>query len=207
MRTEVIPDRFPQRAILQESALAAATKLKLSSRLAILRLVLDAPEFEVGGFWQLETQREGLCAIVYASILDFLTPRAAVEHRAADLDEDRIQELAIERIDRLRIDRWLHRNLLQLDDLLCKRIDPAALSRHDTAAFQACWDVWTDGRLKALLLPGISLAERRRLFFRTFAERGLLLPRHWKVFHALWDGKLQDHQGLIEACRRLPALR
>ncbi|HKI83277.1 MAG TPA: hypothetical protein VKA63_02985 [Candidatus Krumholzibacteria bacterium] len=207
MRTEVIPERFPQRAVLQESALAAASNLEMSSRLAVLRVVLDAPEFEVGGFWQIESAREGLCAIVYASILDLLTPRAALEHRAADLDEDRIQELATERIDRLRIDRWLHRNLLQLDDLLCKRIDPALLSRRDAAAFQACWDVWTDGRLKALSLPGISLAERRRLFFRTFAERGLLLPRHWKVFHALWDGKLADHEGLIEASRSLPALR
>ncbi len=206
MRTEVIPEQFPQRVLLEESARLAAANLEMSSRLSVLRLVLDAPEFELGGYWQVESERDGLHAIIYASILDLLTPRSATESRVRDLDEELLQELGVERIDRLRIDRWLHRNLLQLDDLLCKRIQPSTLSRADAAAFQACWEVWTDGRLKALSLPGISLAERRRVFFRTFAGRGLLLPRHWKVFHGLWDGDFQDHRGLIEASRRLPRL-
>ena len=73
-------------------------------------------------------------------------------------------------------------------------------------AYQVCWDVWTDGRLRAERLPGVSLAERRREFFRRFAGGGLLLPRHWKTFHDLWDGQLPGHRGLLEATRRLPRL-
>jgi hypothetical protein len=115
-----------------------------------------------------------------------------------------VGELPADRVDSLRVDRWLHRNLLQLEDILSGRIQPAALPPGRAGAFQACWDVWTDGRLKQRALPGISLAERRRAFFRSFATGGLLLPRHWEVFHRLWEDRVRDQADLLEAVRILP---
>jgi hypothetical protein len=204
MYVEVIPESFPRAIALQEIGLAAATNLGMPTKLSTLRLVLDAPEFEDAGYWQIEDPHGSPCAILYASIVDLLTPRSREDSRKRDLDEERLGELTEERFDRLGIDRWIHRNLLQLDDLLEARIDPRKLTRAETAAFQACWEVWTDGRLKRMSLPGTSLAERRRVFFRVFARGGLLLPHHWRVFHQLWDGGLQGHAGLTEAVRRLP---
>ena len=95
---------------------------------------------------------------------------------------------------------------LQLEDILLGRIDPAAIPPRRSAAFQICWDVWTDGRLKLRALPGISLPERRRVFFRAFAAGGMLLPRHWEVFHQLWEDRLAGQEGILEALRRLPPL-
>ena len=83
-------------------------------------------------------------------------------------------------------------------------MNPEQIGRSRSTAFQTCWDVWTDGRLKGRAMPGISQAERRGVFFRTFAAGGMLLPRHWAIFHDLWEGRVADHAGLMRALAELP---
>jgi len=205
MRTELVPGGFPAREEILAEAHTAARRLRLHERLSKLTLVLDAPEFEGGGFWSVELEPDGgVLAILYGSPLDVLHPAPRGGDRQLGLDEDRLSEVPAERVDRLRADRWIYRNLLQLDDLLSRRVDPEKISRSRSTAFQTCWDVWTDGRLKGRSMPGISQAERRGVFFRTFAAGGLLLPRHWAIFHDLWEGRLADQTGLMQALAELP---
>ncbi len=206
MRARLVPRNFPRGGEIEEAALDAAVHLGLTEQVARLQLVLDAPEFEEGGYWLIETGREGVEATLYSSPRDVLTPPSHRDRPDLGLDEDQLDQLDPRQVDLLRLDRWLHRNLLQLGDILHRRIDPGGIPRDACAAFQICWDVWTDGRLKQRALPGISLAERRRHFFRRFASVGMLLPQHWRVFHALWEGRLAGQEGLLEAVRGLPPL-
>jgi hypothetical protein len=179
----------------------ARVHVGLSERVARLAFVLDAPELEGSGFWQVETEEDGLAATLYGAPTDLLPEQSAWarHHRA-------VTPPAVE-LDVLRVDRWLHRNLLQLDDLLVGRVDPLKVPGDLATAFQTCWDVWTDGRLRAWQHPGLSLAERRALFLRTFSRGTPLLPKHWAVFHHLWEGSLHGHAGLLEAVQTLPPVR
>jgi hypothetical protein len=176
----------------------ARVHVGLSDRVTRLEFVLDAPELEGSGFWQVEATGTGLTASLYGAPSDLLPEQSAWarHHRA-------VTPTVVE-LDLLRVDRWLHRNILQLDDLLERRVDPARVPDGRSTAFQACWDVWTDGRLRAWQHPGLSLAERRALFLRTFSRGTPLLPRHWAVFHELWEGSLSGHDGLVEAIGALP---
>lgn len=179
----------------------ARVHVGLSDRVTRLELVLDAPELEGSGFWQVEPNEAGLTACLYGAPTDLLPEQSAYARHHRSVGP------AVVELDLLRVDRWLHRNLLQLDDLLNGRVDPDGVPDGLSNAFQTCWDVWTDGRLRAWQHPGLSLAERRALFLRTFARGTPLLPKHWEVFHALWDGNLQGHEGLVEAARALPPVR
>jgi hypothetical protein len=176
----------------------ARVHVGLSDRVTRLEFILDAPELEGSGFWQVETTGSGLVASLYGAPSDLLPEQSAWarHHRAVTP--------AVVELDLLRVDRWLHRNILQLDDLLEGRVDPVRVPDGSSTAFQTCWDVWTDGRLRAWQHPGLSLAERRALFLRTFSRGTPLLPRHWAVFHELWEGSLAGHDGLVEAIGALP---
>jgi hypothetical protein len=188
-------DRIAARANL------ARVHVGLSERVVRLGFVLDAPELEGSGFWLCESSAGGVTATLYGAMADLLPEQSpfARHHRAL--------VAARPELDLLRVDRWMHRNLLQLDDLLRRRVEPDLIDAADAPALQVCWDVWTDGRLRAWQHPGLSLAERRALFLRTFARGTPLLPRHWEIFHALWEGRLNGHAGLTEAIRGLPRLR
>lgn len=202
------PTDFPGLAQIEVAARSAIDHFELQSRLIELRLVIDAPEFEGDGFWSLERDGvEGIHATLYGSPRDLLRPGDWREDPRRLLDVSQLAALGADRLDRLRLDRWLHRNLLQLDDLLSGRVDPRRVSSESSAGLQAVWDVWTDGRLRARQQPGYTQAERRRLFFRTFAQRGLLLPRHWEIYHRLWDGKYGDQDALLLALESLPQVR
>lgn len=179
----------------------ARVHVGLSDRVTRLEFILDAPELEGSGFWQVDRNEGGLTASLYGAPTDLLPEQSAwARHHQA------VGPAVIE-LDLLRVDRWLHRNLLQLDDLLNGRVDPDGVPDGKATAFQTCWDVWTDGRLRAWQHPGLSLAERRALFLRTFSRGTPLLPKHWAVFHALWDGNLHGHDGLVEAIEALPPVR
>lgn len=204
MRIEWVPEGFPRREELMELAGHAARELGLGEQISGLRMVLDAPEFEEGGFWEIDPREDGRWGVLYASPRDVLAPPGYGVDVEIGLDEERLAELPRERVELLRADRWIHRNLLQLEDILQGRIDPGAIPKGESAAFQVCWDVWTDGRLKLRALPGISLPERRRVFFRAFAAGGMLLPRHWEVFHQLWEDRLGAQEGILSAVKRLP---
>ena len=179
----------------------ARVHVGLSERVSRLSFVLDAPELEGSGFWQCENGPDGVAATLYGAAADVLPEQSpyARHHRTVTMAQPEL--------DLLRVDRWLHRNLLQLDDLLRGRVDPDGIAPGDAPALQVCWDVWTDGRLRAWQHPGLSLAERRAAFLRTFSRGTPLLPRHWEVFHALWEGRLSGHEGLTRAMRALPRLR
>ncbi len=207
MRAVLVPQDFPRSEEIEAAAARAARRLGLDRQLTELHLVLDAPEFEEGGFWQIEREGDRVEATLYSSPRDVLTPPNWREAASLGLDEDELAGLDPGMVDPIRLDRWIYRNLLQLDDMLSHRIDPATLPRSAVTAFQICWDVWTDGRLKQRSLPGISLAERRRGFFRRFAAAGALLPRHWAIFHDLWEGRIEGQQALLDALDRLPPIR
>jgi len=198
---EVIYDDQDQAGRIAARANLARVHVGLVDRVHKLCLVLDAPELEGSGFWQCEDDGPGLTATLYGAPADLLPEQSVYTRHHRSVTGTKVD------IDLLRVDRWLHRNLLQLDDLLCGRVDPERVPGGSSAALQACWDVWTDGRLRTWQHPGLSLAERRALFLRTFSRGTPLLPRHWAVFHALWEGKLQGHEGLVEAVQSLPLLR
>jgi hypothetical protein len=205
---DVFPPEFPRAAEISELVHAVARSLPLHGSLPWVTVAFDAPEFEGSGFWHFEHDAAGrLHASLYGAPLDVLTPSTEMRCRGAALATDQLGEIPAHDVDRILLDRWIHRNLLQLDDLLRHRVLPARVPRDRVIGFAACWDVWTDGRLKARRKPGLSLAERRRHFFRTFATGGLLLPRHWNTFHQLWEGQYPEHAGLQAALERLPRER
>jgi len=179
----------------------ARVHVGLSDRVTRLEFILDAPELEGSGFWQVDSNEAGLTASLYGAPTDLLPEQSAWARHHRSVGP------AVVELDLLRVDRWLHRNLLQLDDLLNGKVDPDQVPNGKATAFQTCWDVWTDGRLRAWQHPGLSLAERRALFLRTFSRGTPLLPKHWAVFHALWDGSMNGHAGLVEAIDALPPVR
>jgi hypothetical protein len=201
MKFEVIFDDHDFAAQIARRANLARVHVGLNDRVRALRFVLDAPELEGSGFWQCEDGADGLVATLYGAPADLLSEQSPYTRHHRSVASATID------LDLLRVDRWLHRNLLQLDDLLCGRVDPARTPEGQSAAMQSCWDVWTDGRLRAWQHPGLSLAERRAAFIRTFSRSTPLLPRHWAVFHRLWEGSLNGHDGLVRAVDSLPVLR
>lgn len=206
MQIEVFPPELPGSEHYADHARRAAQNVGLVERVTRLTLALDAPEFEGSGFWQIESEGDAdVGATLYGSPADVLSLDSRVRvFEISRLDAVTIANTPGVSFDPLRLDRWLHRNLLQLDDILRERVLAARVQRDDAPGLQACWDVWTDGRLRTWQHPGLSQAERRRAFYRVFANRGMLLPRHWAVFHELWDGHLIGHEGLVEAVGRLP---
>jgi hypothetical protein len=202
---DVFPPDFPRAAEIARLAGEVADQLPLEARARHITLAFDAPEFEGSGYWHLESVGPGgVHATLYGGPFDVLTPEPPGPQRDADTAVDRVGEIPPEHVDHMLLERWIHRNLLQLDDVLRGRVEPGAVPKDRAVGFQACWDVWTDGRLKTWRRPGVSLAERRRVFFRTFSTGGLLLPRHWDVFHRLWEGAYAGHRGLLDAVERLP---
>ena len=201
MEFEVVFDDHDFAQQIAARANLARVHVGLDERVRKLRFVLDAPELAGSGFWQSETGADGLEATLYGAPADLLREQSPYSRH-----HQSVLPVASE-LDLLRADRWLHRNLLQLGDLLGGRVDPARIPEGKAAALQSCWDVWTDGRLRAWQHPGLSLAERRAAFLRTFSRSTPLLPRHWAIFHGLWEGSLSGHDGLVHAIRSLPTLR
>ena len=209
MHVDVLPAALPGAERFPDMTRRAAADVGLAERVERLVLVLDAPEFDGWGFWQIERETgDALSATLYGSPADVLRLDTRVLGLdLARLDVDALAATPGVRFEPLLLDRWLHRNLLQLADLVDGRVRPQDVERDQASALQACWDVWTDGRLRQRQQPGLSQAERRRIFFRVFAPQGTLLPRHWQVFHELWEGHLEDHEGLVTAVERLPSVR
>ena len=116
------------------------------------------------------------------------------------------EDFAAESFSIGRTDDFLHHSLLLARDLLrgdlVTELIPAALGE----AFQAAWSVGLDGRLQRAHLPGYDLAERRGRFSRLFSTAGVLLPDHWQLFQALWDGAVSGQSATLDLVRRLPRL-
>lgn len=207
IQVEVLPADLPGAELLPRLAQEAAHHVGVEDRLRGLLLVLDAPEFEGVGYWTVEsTEQPRVQATLYGSPRDLLVLVDPRFGERVSVDLDLLAAGARHSLDRLRADRWLHRNLLQLEDVLSGRVDPDEIPSPSAGAFQNCWDVWTDGRLRTWQRPGLSQAERRRVFYRAFARGGLLLPRHWAVFRDLWEGRVTGQEDLLRAAGRLPEL-
>lgn len=101
---------------------------------------------------------------------------------------------------------FLHHNLLLAQDLVRGIFSISSVPRGQVEAFQAAWEVVIDGRLARTGRPGFPLAERRAQFSRLFSSAGVLLPDHWQVFQALWDGGLASGRDVIAVLRQLPRL-
>ncbi len=204
MRVIIVPEGFPGTREMSAVASIAARNISLHPEVASLELVFDAPEFQGSGFWTILRATDGIEATLYGSPLDVLTPRKVGDDPGIDLDLQRVVLEADSRLDRLQFDRWIHRNLLQLDDLVRGRVRPQEIPSNRSEGLQAVWDVWTDGRLRNWQHPGLSQAERRSVFYRTFAAHGMLLPRHWETFHRLWKGDFGEQTGLLRSLEQLP---
>lgn len=205
MKVEIFPPALPRAELLAERCATAALEIRLDPSVARIELCFDAPEFVGAGFWMVRRLEDNeVSASLYGSPRDILTPPGRRDDPRHLDDVDFVVGLPPERLDVIAADRWLHRNLLQLDDLLRGRVAPQKVPPTRATGLQAVWDVWTDGRLRQSHKPGLSQAERRRMFFRTFAPQGMLLPRHWATFHRLWEGRYADQPGLLRALDELP---
>jgi hypothetical protein len=97
-------------------------------------------------------------------------------------------------------------HLLTAGDILRGEVRGSDLPHGLAEAFTASWAVVVDGRLDRAGLPGIGLRERRSRFSRLFAAAGILMPNHWQIFQALWDGALDTQKDVLAVVRQLPRL-
>ncbi len=101
---------------------------------------------------------------------------------------------------------YLHHHLLTARDIARKELVPGRIPRNRADNYQVCWAVTVDGRLEKWGLPGFDLPERRRYFSRHFSQAGVLMPSHWNIFQALWDGGISGQGAVLEAVGGLPHL-
>lgn len=106
----------------------------------------------------------------------------------------------------LRTDKFLHHHLLTIRDLLDGSLRGQDIPPRLLTAFAAVWAVVVDGRLARMHLPGFDLTERRKLFSRLFSTGGILLPDHWQLLQALWDGAMTEQAAALSVAKRLPRL-
>ena len=101
-------------------------------------------------------------------------------------------------------ERFVYHQLQLIRDFCDGTLDPAAIPSGLSQAFEEAWAVTVDSRLRRRSLPGLTVAERRRRFYRAFSAGGLMLPQHWLIFRSLWeeDGWTQDR--LIDVLSDLP---
>ena len=118
-------------------------------------------------------------------------------------DEPRDDLPAFSRSD---CERHLHHQFLALRDLLDGSVRPGDIPANMVEAFQEVWAVSIDGRLRRNSMPGLTIAERRRIFYRIFAGGGVLMPQHWEIFHELWNCDHPDHAALLDWVCALPGL-
>lgn len=108
--------------------------------------------------------------------------------------------------DLTRADAFLHHQLMTAADILEGRVVSRDIPLAVAEAFTATWAVGVDGRLERTGLPGFGIQERRAKFSRLFSAAGILMPDHWQIFQALWDGALPAQKDVLTVVRQLPRL-
>lgn len=108
--------------------------------------------------------------------------------------------------DLSRADAFLHHQLMTATDILEGRVASRDIPLAVAEAFTAAWAVGVDGRLERAGLPGFGLQDRRAKFSRLFSAAGILMPDHWHIFQALWDGALPAQKDVLTVVRQLPRL-
>jgi hypothetical protein len=214
---------MPLAARLTPLAQVAASRLGLKKHLALLVLCLDdiAPDERIWlSFGMLAdpsespgktAPRRSLTLYLHPSQLLKDRPAATALLPSAEIWEMRSQprEESLPRpedVSRLKVERFLYHQLLSVCDLCDGTIQPGLIPAGQVDAFQELWSVTIDARLRQRMLPGFSLAERRRRFSRVFGAWGVLMPVHWQVFHELWEGQDVEQDQLLHLLRSLPRL-
>ncbi|MFO7654968.1 MAG: hypothetical protein R6X25_14300 [Candidatus Krumholzibacteriia bacterium] len=206
-------------AELQPLARAAAERLDLGRHLCRIELLLDdlEPDRRV---W-LSLRRVAGAGVPRRTLDLYLNPLEVLRDRpdADDLlgarpvwqplpqvPEGRVHTAAD--FHRAKAERFLLHQFLFVRDLCERRLRPELVPRGRAEAFQEAWSITVDGRLRAWRLAAASQAERRASFSRLFSRYDVLLPEHWRVFHALWDMEDPVHDRVARLVDRLPrALR
>jgi hypothetical protein len=217
MRVDWLPDDHPLAPALRPLAEAAAARLGLERHLASLTLWLDDLTAD---------ERIWVTTVAAAAAAPGGLPGMALwfhpDHFLRDhapgvaqgkglLDWELRSGLVAELCDPeafspRKAERILYHQFLMVRDLRDGTVSPAEVPSAVAEAFQEAWAVTLDGRLKRAILPGYSLAERRRRFVRVFSAGGVLLPQHWQIFHALWEWEAPEQDRLLEMLVRLPSL-
>lgn len=192
---------------------AAARTLELSRFVTGVHLCLDDLPGGGGAWYQREDGPDGAVLRLYCHPDDLarrlpggetsLLTREVWEQAPAPRDEDFFDAGAT---DLSRADAFLHHHLLTATDIFQGRVDSRDLTLAVAEAFTAVWAVGVDGRLERAGLPGFSLQERRGRFSRLFSAAGILLPDHWQIFQAVWDGALATQKDILTVVRQLPRL-
>ncbi|HPF34494.1 MAG TPA: hypothetical protein P5571_02860 [Candidatus Krumholzibacteria bacterium] len=206
MRLTCVPADWEDWDAVGPLAKQACAHLELDRRFTALTLVLDDLaadehpwlEFPGGGEAVLYAHPDQFRAVpsVAVSTLPATLPWEMPPPRAADDPRRRFSASGAA--------RFLHHHLLALADLADGVVRPREIPAALAAAYQEVWSVSLDGRLRSRGLPGYPTADRRRRFFRAFGVDGLLLPKHWDVFHAAWDEPAPDHARLLAWAKDLP---
>lgn len=209
----VIPRTWPLAAALTAAAEGAVARLELGDRLVDLRLVADAMGVDDRAWFRLETRdggwrldlwfhpdqvlqdRPGRGALVPPAREWQLGPVPA-ESEASDPGE----------FSTPNAQRFLYQQLTLAQDIMDSRLDPSSVPAALVEAFQEAWLITIDGRLQRLGLPHLSAGERRSGFMRLFSPAGILTPRHWSIFNALWEGDLETQAEVLDKVRVLPPL-
>lgn len=206
MRLDCVPadwEDWPQvRTLLR----TAAEHLDLGRRFRALTLVLDDLAVDENPWLEFPGGGE---AVLYGHPDQFqAAPSVTVTTLPAtlpwELPPPRRDEESRHRFSASGAARFLHHHLLALCDLADGVLRPAEIPAGLAGGVQEVWAVSLDGRLRSRSLPGYPAADRRRRFFRAFAVDGLLLPKHWDVFHAAWDEPAPDHDRLVGWAADLP---
>ena len=192
---------------------AAARALELSRFVTGVHLCLDDLPGGDGAWYQREEGPEGVVLRLYCHPDDLarrhpggqtsLLTREVWEQAPAPRDEDLFDPGST---DLSRADAFLHHHLLTVTDIFEGRVDHRDLSLAVAEAFTAVWAVGVDGRLERAGWPGYGLQERRGRFSRLFSAAGILLPDHWQIFQAVWDGALATQKDILTVVRQLPRL-
>lgn len=206
----LVPDTHVHGALILAVARQAADRLDLQTHLRSMTLIVDEI-FSDDQAW-FECCRDG-DADIYCHQDNFQLRSPEIHSMMPSLLpwEFKSEALPVEKIDapfsRLQCERFLYHQFLALRDIRDGSIAAALVPEPLAEAFQQAWAVCIDGRLRRLSLPGLGVAERRRIFYRIFSEGGVLLPSHWDIFHELWECESPDCDRLLKWVGRLPALR
>ncbi|MFT7698849.1 MAG: hypothetical protein ACI8S7_000665 [Candidatus Krumholzibacteriia bacterium] len=118
--------------------------------------------------------------------------------------EDRENTDDLTEFSSVRTEAFLHHHLLVIDDLMTGKVVAEMVPKSLAHGFAMVWSVVVDGRLQRRHLPCYDLADRRGQFSRLFSTAGIILPGHWQLFQAMWDGSITKQQRVLEAVRQLP---
>ena len=214
MDLRLIPDDWPLADQLLPLAAAAARRLDLEDRLRSLTLVIDALAADDRSWLTLGGGPQQRRLTLYLHPDQVLRDRPG--HGAARRDDVDWSQGPAPAADAApspddfsapNAQRFLYQQLQLVDDLMAPRLDPAQVPAALLEAFQEAWLTTIDGRLQREGLPHLSEGERRMRFLRLFSPAGVLTPRHWAIFNALWTGEAADQDAVLARVRALPPLR